>query len=572
MKNKVSKLIQIANRTEVILLLVLSIANIVAPFYTFYGERGGHFLHYLMIHHTIRRLIGFILLIVSWKLYKRTSAAWTIAMVALSVGIFQYLLLYHSRITNPWFLLELVSFFVLLLSRNYYCRKASRRSLKKGVLMFLVYAAFVFFNAAVALLKVRGAVSFNTCLRQTVDVMFDTDNLNLMVFSTQPLYHRFIFWFSWGCILIGLLFFLTPYIGARARTQGEVRKVRELVKKYGENCSSYLALERDKRYLFCRTAEGVIAYGIVGDTMVVLGEPICAPESLLTFLTEIIEYCEKNAYSLLFLNVTAALLDDFKKIGMGAVKCGEEPRFYLPAYSIAGGKGSKIRLNINHATKEGLKVLEYQPNRHRDLALEQEITKISQEWFSMKKCSELVFTMGAIGFDNPMDRRYFYAVDPQGVVEGFIVFLPFKRMNGYVADVTRYRRDACRGVIEKIFYEAMMVFKEEGIQWGSLALAPLARLGEESDAAARLLNTVYERMNDVYGFKALYQAKLKYNPTHWEPCYYVYYPPRLTPAVAYAVIKIQNPQGIVDYVKSFIRNRKKRESSQFNGTAPFIGD
>ena len=68
---------------------------------------------------------------------------------------------------------------------------------------------------------------------------------------------------------------------------------------------------------------------------------------------------------------------------MGTVKCGEEPRFYLPEYSIAGGKGAKIRLNINHATNVGLKVLEYRPNEQRDPMLEQEITSISQEWFAM---------------------------------------------------------------------------------------------------------------------------------------------------------------------------------------------
>lgn len=557
MKTKLSKGIAGINRAEVMVLLVLSVLNIMAPFYTFYG--GQHFLHYLAIHHTIRRLMSFILVIVSWKLYKRVSTAWTIAMIALSVGIFQYLLIYRDRITNPWFLLELASYFVLLLSKNYYCRKANWHSLWKGFLIFIVYAGFVFFNATVSLLRERGLVSFSTCLRQTVGVMFDTDNLNLMVFNGIPLYHKFIFWFSWSCILVGLIFFLTPVISDKARTQEEVKRVRELVKKYGENCSSYLALEKDKHYLFGRSVDGVIAYGIVRDTLVVLGEPICAPEDLRAFLAEIKEYCEENAYSLLFLNVTSPLLDDYKKMGMGTVKCGEEPRFYLPEYSIAGSKGSKIRLNINHATNEGLKILEYQPNQQRNPALEREITEISQEWFSMKKCGELVFTMGGLGFENPMDRRYFYAVNLQGKVEGFIVFLPFKRMNGYVADVTRYRKNATRGVVEKIFYEAVMTFKEEGIQWASLALAPLARLGEERDAGARILNLIYERMNEIYGFKALYQAKLKYNPTHWEPCYYVYDPPLLTPSAAYAVVRIQNPQGLADYVWAFIRNKWKEK-------------
>jgi phosphatidylglycerol lysyltransferase len=295
----------------------------------------------------------------------------------------------------------------------------------------------------------------------------------------------------------------------------------------------------------------------VKDTLVVLGEPICAPEDFTAFLSEIKIYCEENAYSLLFLNATTMFLEQYAKMGLGCVKCGEEPRFYLPEYNIAGGKASKVRLNINHATKAGVIVKEYDPRNERNPELEKNIMEVSQEWFTMKKSSELVFTMGGIGFDNPMDRRYFYAVDAENNIEGFIVFVPFGGMNGYMADVTRHRVNATRGVMEKIFYEAMMTFKEEGIEWGSLAIAPLARLEEEPEVTAKLLNTIYEKMNDVYGFKTLYQTKLKYNPTYWEPNYYVYYPPIFSPAMAYAIIRIQNPLGIKDYIKSFICNRKQ---------------
>ncbi|QHQ63267.1 DUF2156 domain-containing protein [Anaerocolumna sedimenticola] len=432
-----------------------------------------------------------------------------------------------------------------------------RYSLKKGIGIFLIYVSFVFINAVLALFKVKGTVSFLDCIKETVDIIFNLNNLTPAIYLQNSIYHGFIFWLSWICILTGLIFVLTPYINTRAQIREEVDKARELVKKYGQNCSSYLVLEGDKSHFFGNSVEGVIAYGVVRDTIVVLGEPICAPEDFLTFLNEFKNYCEENAYNLLFLNTTSMFLGQYKKLGFGCVKCGEEPRFYLPEYSIAGGKASKIRLNINHATKAGIIIKEYNPHKERNLALEKEIMEVSQEWFTMKKSGELVFTMGSIGFDNPMERRYFYAVNQENKVEGFIVFVPFGGMNGYMADVTRHRTNTTRGVMEKIFYDAMMTFKEEGIEWGSLAEAPLARLEEEPEVTAKLLNTIYKKMNSVYGFKALYQTKLKYNPTYWEPNYYVYYPPVFTPAIAYAIIRIQNPLGIKDYVKSFFNNRTK---------------
>lgn len=42
-----------------------------------------------------------------------------------------------------------------------------------------------------------------------------------------------------------------------------------------------------------------------------------------------------------------------------------------------------------------------------------------------QKSSMLKFTMGTLGLDNPMDRRYFYAVDESGRMAAYIVFVPF---------------------------------------------------------------------------------------------------------------------------------------------------
>ena len=38
---------------------------------------------------------------------------------------------------------------------------------------------------------------------------------------------------------------------------------------------------------------------------------------------------------------------------MGSVKCGEEPQFYLPEYSLSGGAAAKTRLNVNHVYAYG---------------------------------------------------------------------------------------------------------------------------------------------------------------------------------------------------------------------------
>ena len=60
----------------------------------------------------------------------------------------------------------------------------------------------------------------------------------------------------------------------------------------------------------------------------------------------------------------------------------------------------------------------------------------------------LQFTMGTVGLENPMDKRYFYALNSDGKMVAFIVFVPFLGKNGYMADVTRHGKDAPGGVME----------------------------------------------------------------------------------------------------------------------------
>ena len=252
-------------------------------------------------------------------------------------------------------------------------------------------------------------------------------------------------------------------------------------------------------------------------------------------------------------------IDEYKKQGFGYVKCGEEARFYLQDYEISGKKGQKMRMNINHAKKAGVTVEEYKIQEKKDLAIEAELNRISEEWLEGKKTSLLQFVLGTVGLENPMDKRYFYARNKDGKIVAFVVFVPFMGLSGYMADVTRHGKDAPGGVMEYIIYEAFQAFKEEGIKYGSLGIAPLAGLDEKSgNLVERLLCFVYNHLNQCYGFKDLYRAKKNYSPNEWLPSYYVYSPSVPTPEMFYAIVRIQNPAGMEDYVKSFFQSFKKK--------------
>jgi len=331
------------------------------------------------------------------------------------------------------------------------------------------------------------------------------------------------------------------------------------VNKYGQNPTSYLVLENDKTLFFGKDVNGVIAYGIIGGVVVVLGDPVCAAEDFACLLSEFKAFCLEYSYQCVFMGTTETFLDVYTMLGYGHVKCGEEARFELNDYQLAGGKMAKLRAMINHANKAGLTTFEYKPNEQRDAALEKDIDSVSEQWMQGKKGSELGFSMGGVGLAEPMGKRYFYAKDEQGRVVAFNVFMPFAGMNGYMADVTRRVPDAPGGVTEKLIYDGFMIFKDEGAKWGSMGLAPLANVREEGikdGNTEKLLEFIYEKCNGFYGFKDLHHAKEKYSPTVWAPGYFVFSTKNLTPQIAYAIITIQNPGGIKDYLRGFFKGKR----------------
>ena len=67
-------------------------------------------------------------------------------------------------------------------------------------------------------------------------------------------------------------------------------------------------------------------------------------------------------------------------------------------------------MNINHAAKAGVTVREYKVMEQRDTEIEKGFDRITQEWLQ-KKSGLLKFTLGSVGLEQPMDKRYFYSID-----------------------------------------------------------------------------------------------------------------------------------------------------------------
>jgi len=542
--------------SAVLLCLVLAVAMFVETFRRVSVDATVELNRLTAINHFCQRTLAFLLLIAVWNLHKRKFAAWLLTVLALVVSFTLYSIHQHlfGYITMA---VQLYCVVVLLVFNRYFRRPARKPSLKVVVTLSILVLVFLLLNAAyghfVLVRDSRGPAGMWASLQRIFDFLF-VDG------GTGP-YSRFIFLFIWISVGVLVLFILRPIVYDVRITPRDRKRARELVLKYGQNPASYLALEGDKTLFFSKRVSGVIAYGVVGNWIIIQGDPICADEDFVRLLSEFTEFCLNNNYNCVCLGTTDKYLDEYHQMGFEHVKCGEEARFKLDEYKLSGGKMAKMRMNVNHAVKAGLTVEEYTPLVKKDPEIEHAIKKVTDDWMGGKKSGKLVFSVGDVNLDNPMDRRYFYAKDETGRIVGFNVFLPFEGGAGYMADVTRRTHDAPGGVTEKITFDAFMKFKEEGVAWGSLGVSPLANVEEgdnENAVLSKVLEFAYEKGSRFYGFKSLHLAKERYTPSEWIPAYFTFSQKTASPAMALAIIQVQNSGGAWDFITSQVKKPLER--------------
>lgn len=543
----------------VFLLYLTAILILIASFWNHPGLNPIKY-NFLEISRMFQRMIAVCILLTGYHLKKRENAAWLLSVLMLLTMIGIQIWFWRDAHQLFSLILEIIEVLILLIFHMDYSRPSGPSRRRERIAVPVLLILFLALNTLTGywMLANEGGRTIRLGkIALTIFLLLTGQYQGPYLSKAAVLYEDTVVWFDWITLIFLLLLFLRPVLDRRLDLR-QRDHVLELVRKYGVNSTSYLSLESDKRWFFPKNVEGVASYAVSGDVMVVCGDPICARESLPQFLLELRTYANRNNYNLILMFTMEENLPLYRRMGFGSFKCGEEATFVLSDYTLQGGKVAKVRAAINHARKAGLSVHEYDPRAGQNAALEHEFQEVTDTWLREKHTSPLKFALGGTSFDYPNDKRYFYALDAAGVMQGFMVLLPYCNGQGYMADVTRRRPGGPYGVMEILFYDSFMKLRDEGVLYGSLGVSPLANVdsGVDKSLFTTLLHRIYEDMNCIYGFKPLHHAKEKYAPSAWKPVYIISSPRHLTPAMAYALVNVLDSKGILDYVRAWIHNHR----------------
>ena len=188
------------------------------------------------------------------------------------------------------------------------------------------------------------------------------------------------------------------------------------VSEHGRHSLSAFAVEDDKRHLVAAGGRGVVAYVVRGPVALAAGDPLCAEANREACTREWLEHCRRSGWTPCIYEAADESLELFRRVGLRALKMGEEAIVDLGSFSLAGGPRAALRSMVHKATRLGLVVRRYDRARNPDPGVDAQLEQISEAWLREKRQREMGFSLGRFSLPSLDDAFVFLCLDAERVV------------------------------------------------------------------------------------------------------------------------------------------------------------
>jgi phosphatidylglycerol lysyltransferase len=501
---------------------------------------------------TLTVAVGFLLMLLGKGLWRRKRRAWEFAVLLLGVSLVLHLvkgLDYEEGLGILALILGLVHL------RPYYTAKSDPPSARQGLVVLAGALAFTLLYGIVGFRLLRhqftGIQDLHDALSATLLYFFELGNRHV-----HPLSHR-ARWFLDSIYTVAMLsigyavLMLSRPAVLRERPEPEDRdEVERLLREHARTGLAHFARLPDKAYFFNERRTGVVAYKLVGNIALALGDPIAPREEVPALIGAFSDFCSEHDWHPAFYQVVPDFLGAYQRQGLDVLKIGEDANIHLPEFRITGKKMGGIRHAVNAAERAGIRAERYDLARD-ERNLYAQLKDVSDLWLAEHKGSEKTFSLGY--FDREWISRcpMMIALDAQDRVVAFETLIPMYRANGMAGDLMRRRPDAPKGTMDLVMVRQAQRLQEDGYEWYGQGLSPLST-GEVQDAyRSRILDRAvrlfYNYFNFFYGFKGLHAFKDKYRPV-WESRYLVYPGSALLLKTVAAIIRADSTEGLLAFL------------------------
>jgi len=503
---------------------------------------------------TLTVLAGLMLILLSWSILRRKHRGWIAAMLLLGTSAVLHLMKgldYEESIT------AVCAMVVLFAARDEFIVRSDPRAIRDAIIFSLAAAGGWLLYGLLGMYLLRHQFQPDFTLGRAfstlLDVLVQTPRPELTpapVAHPSHLLQRDAYWFldslvvaAFGCALYIAGALIRPVAASLHALDHEREEARRILNKHGGTPLAYWTLMPGLSYLFSHDRTAFLAYRVVEETAIVLGDPQGEDAACPALIDEFAQLCHRNDWRPSWYQVIGDCLPAFGNHGWRAVKIGEEALIDLPSLVYTGKEWQSIRTALNRVPREGYAAVWYDAMNDPRGWLP-ELTRISRAWLASQHGEEKGFSMGtwelALRFGR--EQRLLVLHDVEERPAAFLSFVPiYGREGGWSLDLMRRRAETPPGAMEFLLATALATFRDEGAQVASLGLSPLASITPTDTTGApelleRIRQLIYQHFNSFFSFQGLHHFKKKFQP-RWEPRYLVYPSLAAMPRVILALMR-----------------------------------
>ncbi|KAH6900816.1 hypothetical protein B0T10DRAFT_37728 [Thelonectria olida] len=251
---------------------------------------------------------------------------------------------------------------------------------------------------------------------------------------------------------------------------------------------------------------GAIVYKVKNRTLIVTGDPLCAPEQFSPLLEELRQYRAEKGLKIAFMGVSETFAKYVRDLGWATFRFGRE-RIVNPISNPVLRKGAGKRMlsqtrQLLDPKRGGLTIHLYSPSStSRELALEVELQRLYDCWREERNCkhgtSSQAFVTVYDLFSHPDKTCFLYTKDRNGCANGLATLRSLGANGGFHLDPCIASSSAPRGVSDLLVIAAMKLLSRTGIDYLSLGYEPFSDLQEirgQSGIQAWLTQKGYRRV------------------------------------------------------------------------------
>lgn len=466
--------------------------------------------------------IGLSLLVTAAFLVRGLRNAWIIALTLSALSLLGHLtkaLDYEEAIVSAVTIITLIATVTQYRIRS--SSKWMQAGFKTSVISFVAVLLFGF-TSFYFLDKKHFGIDFTwqQSLVHTLNIflLFEDSSLH----PVTRFGHEFIWllrvlgFLTWGFLLFTLI---KPNLSKHPSQESYKEKAKFLLSQFGNSCTDYFKLYKDKLYFFSDIHDAFIAYRIAGGFAIVLEEPVCAEENKIDVLKEFDRHCRKMGLKTAFYRVDESSMPWFNDLKKSKLMIGQEAILEIKNFTLEGRDKKSLRNGLNSLQKKGYTVtIQHAP--HNDIFIS-ELRKVSDEWLQSFQKEELIFSQGMFDEKELRQQDIITLADEQGSIRAFLNVIPDYAEDECTYDLIRKSNDAPGAAMDALIVKLIEYAKNRDKLFLNLGMAPMTGITQPDNTAEQIIKLAAARIKRFKHYHGLREFKEKY-ATIWENKYLVY--------------------------------------------------